>query len=891
MGTSELRSYMIASAASMGTLGGMLPPELQERYVARTILGRGGFGRVVAARDRELGREVAVKVLEVTQQDDDLRRRFVREARLTASLQHPHIVGVYDHGLGADGAAWILYELIEGEDLMAWAARARPSPETLARIGAEISEALVVVHAAGILHRDLKPGNILVRPDGAAVLCDFGIARSLNTQSVKTMAGVIMGTPAYMAPELFLGVPASPVSDVFALAASLFEVCHGRGPYDADGLRDILRAVNSDSSLPRAFTPRDAFDRVLVDGLQRDSTRRTQDAEGFAASLRDAITEIAPPSLPDREMLATVPDHSQEPEETREDDSDTLVSASAPAPRGTSEPSPLLSPRLRRRVATVVLLLVILLGACRALNVPLDPSALSLLWAARVDDQASAQATLATRYRDGAGFPRDGAAARHWALRALEHPSPDPRARRLLSELALGEVPGAPRDLAASVRWAREAIESHDTRTASGNRIEDWRTLERAMNAARLDEEPAGKLLLEDWWKEVATSKSPDPRRLGFVARAMLVGSGNILDRVRGRVALWRYHEGSPVSDLPDLDLERKYGWSATRARLLGSRPWAWYGPPAAGRDPLAQVMLGRSLVAEPERTLPMDPVWVRETGLALLSKVMGECHGLTPICQLAQADPGHSEVHPNGYRAGDPSWLGPLEKLRIPGEPEPVEFDLGPEPPPPPGYQHHSKLIAFYLSRDIAEKNGELLEADTQRNLGLQMLGPLRSWALGARSTRRAADKVARYWLRRSALGGDARALYELSRYKIGSTTREAALAWRREAARRGWGPAMLEWAEDLGDDDPHGGDLTRSAAGRAEGAGWVQLAYLLTEGRQGVPRDPLLAAVAIEHAARMGRRTQAATMLAGLYAKGLGFREDLAQAERLRDWGRALQ
>ncbi len=216
-----------------------LPP-LAERYRPVRELGRGGFGCVVLAEDTVLGRQVAVKLLDAPVGEVVWRERFEREARLTASIVHPHVVRVLDHGIGPESRPFITYELLEGRSL---AEQPPGAPEDTALGWArQLAEALSAIHAAGIVHRDMKPGNVLLRPDGTVVVVDFGISRGSEDKTL-TMAGVILGTPAFLSPEVWLGEPAGPSSDQFALAATLVMVLAGESVYGSEDPYEITFQV------------------------------------------------------------------------------------------------------------------------------------------------------------------------------------------------------------------------------------------------------------------------------------------------------------------------------------------------------------------------------------------------------------------------------------------------------------------------------------------------------------------------------------------------------------------------------------------------------------------------------------------------------------------------
>src|SRR5258708_10025646 len=218
------------------------------RYQLLDPVGHGAMGTVWRARDLRLDREVAVKEVRVpgpmTYQDRNvLRERSLREARVAARLSHPGVVTVHDV-IEADGTPWIIMELVPSRSLAQVLAEDGPLPPArAAMMGMTLLEALGSAHAAGVVHRDVKPGNILVTPDGRVVLTDFGIA-TLHGDPGLTQAGMVMGTPGFCAPERIRGEPASPASDLWSLGATLYAAVEGRGPFEGRGsARAVLATI------------------------------------------------------------------------------------------------------------------------------------------------------------------------------------------------------------------------------------------------------------------------------------------------------------------------------------------------------------------------------------------------------------------------------------------------------------------------------------------------------------------------------------------------------------------------------------------------------------------------------------------------------------------------
>lgn len=215
------------------------PPALvADRYRLAKMLGAGGMGIVWQAWDTRLHRPVALKMLRTQPEvsDDDRQRatdRALREARITAGLHHPHAVTVYDV-IEHDGQPCIVMQLVESTPLSDLLRKhGSLTPLVTARIGSEVASALAAAHALKIVHRDVKPGNILVSADGSARISDFGISHALGDATI-TATGMVHGTPAYLAPEVARGLPTSFASDVFSLGATLYATVEGEPPFGTD---------------------------------------------------------------------------------------------------------------------------------------------------------------------------------------------------------------------------------------------------------------------------------------------------------------------------------------------------------------------------------------------------------------------------------------------------------------------------------------------------------------------------------------------------------------------------------------------------------------------------------------------------------------------------------
>ena len=267
------------------------------RYVVERKLGEGGMGVVYAARDERLERTVAVKTMASLGEDEAARKRFWREARAAASVNHPNICQIHEIGED-DGQLFIAMELLEGEVL---ADRLRQGPMSAAEavpIGLGILAALAALHARGIIHRDLKPSNVFLTLHGVKLL-DFGLARpeiqeALDTVTGVTRAGLVLGTPRYMAPEQIAGLAVDARSDLFAAGAILFEMLAGRPAFGGRSVIDVLHATRFEQ--PPALTGSPAVaavDRVIRRALNKRAEERPASAEAMADELR-AVPGITP---------------------------------------------------------------------------------------------------------------------------------------------------------------------------------------------------------------------------------------------------------------------------------------------------------------------------------------------------------------------------------------------------------------------------------------------------------------------------------------------------------------------------------------------------------------------------------------------------------------------
>jgi hypothetical protein len=280
-----------------------VPRTVDNKYRIEQLLGRGGMGAVYRARDMRLDRLVALKVVRAELlSDPEARLRFRREAQIVARLQHPSIVAVYDYGTFADGGAYLVMELVRGEDLRRVLQREGRLESTRAiRILDSVCAAIEAAHREGVLHRDLKPENILLPATGhEAKVLDFGVAKLIadeptgdepqgSSPTLLTAPGLIIGTPAYMAPEQFQADPADARTDVFSLGVIAYEMFTGELPFGRGSLADVILAQTRGVPPMASGTVQAAVERAIRAALEADPDRRPASAQAFAHLVGSAM--------------------------------------------------------------------------------------------------------------------------------------------------------------------------------------------------------------------------------------------------------------------------------------------------------------------------------------------------------------------------------------------------------------------------------------------------------------------------------------------------------------------------------------------------------------------------------------------------------------------------
>ncbi len=266
------------------------PPRVfSERYELNHLIARGGMAEVYRAHDRLLDRPVALKVLfPELSIDRSFVERFRREAQAAANLSHPNIVPVFDWGEDS-GTYFIVMEFIDGRPLSAILKTAGPlSADRTADIGAPVAAALGYAHKHGVIHRDVKPGNVLITDEGQVKVTDFGIARAINTEESLTQTGAVMGTATYFSPEQAEGVGVDARSDIYSLGVVLFEMVTGRPPFLGDTPVAVAsKHVRDHPPAPRELNPSipPTFEAIILKAMAKDASHRYATAEDLRADL------------------------------------------------------------------------------------------------------------------------------------------------------------------------------------------------------------------------------------------------------------------------------------------------------------------------------------------------------------------------------------------------------------------------------------------------------------------------------------------------------------------------------------------------------------------------------------------------------------------------------
>lgn len=274
------------------------PAKTLGRYEILSELGQGAMGVVFKARDPMLDRIVAIKTINLTLPKEELAEfeaRFYQEAKAAGGLSHRNIVTIHDIGR-SDRVAYMAMEFLEGQELRRLMQSRVPIQIAHALdIGAQVAEGLQFAHDRQIIHRDIKPANIMVLNDGLVKITDFGIARMRNNE-VKTMTGMILGSPKYMSPEQVSGKRADTRSDIFSLGVMLYEMLTGTSPFIADNIHGVMyQTMNFNPPAPRTLNPDlpDVLNFIVAKALAKNLDDRYQNAKDLAHDLREALSALS----------------------------------------------------------------------------------------------------------------------------------------------------------------------------------------------------------------------------------------------------------------------------------------------------------------------------------------------------------------------------------------------------------------------------------------------------------------------------------------------------------------------------------------------------------------------------------------------------------------------
>ena len=327
------------------------------RYRLGERLGHGGMGEVFAAHDLRLDREVALKLLRADlAEQDGMRERVVAEARLAARLSHPHVVGVLDTG-EQGGRPFVVMERLSGRTLRDELSDGPLPAERVRDVGLQVLRALAAAHDLGIVHRDVKPGNVLDAGVGTWKVADFGIAKWVHADETLTGTGELLGSPSYLAPERIEGQQAGPASDLYAVGVLLYEALCGRKPFEGDDPFSLATAIRDGAFEPPASVLPDAdpgIVAVIERAMRLDPAERYESAEAMAAALLGEeaertdettatiaapVTAPLPRSEPDPEPATESDGNETVPVPRMEQTARLPVQTPAPRPAGPRRPS------------------------------------------------------------------------------------------------------------------------------------------------------------------------------------------------------------------------------------------------------------------------------------------------------------------------------------------------------------------------------------------------------------------------------------------------------------------------------------------------------------------------------------------------------------------------
>ena len=278
------------------------PASPRSRYELRELIGRGGMGEVFAAWDHQLEREVALKRLrQDVEHDSTLRQRVEAEARAAARVVHPNVVTVFDSGV-EDGHPFIVMERLDGRNLADEMQSGPMGPSVVCKMILQVLDGLTAAHETGLVHRDVKPSNILAAKGGNWKVADFGIAKLVDSELTLTATNEVLGSPAYLAPERISGAPATERSDLYAVGVLMYEALTGRKPFDDENPLAIAMRVRDGTYTPMSSLLPE-LDLSLAGVVERAMAHEPEQRFGSAREMSDALRRAATTSETD----ATLP--------------------------------------------------------------------------------------------------------------------------------------------------------------------------------------------------------------------------------------------------------------------------------------------------------------------------------------------------------------------------------------------------------------------------------------------------------------------------------------------------------------------------------------------------------------------------------------------------------
>jgi thioredoxin-like negative regulator of GroEL len=282
------------------------------RYKIVRVVGQGGMGRVYLAEDMNLRRKVALKLLsnEVSK-DQELAQRFIHEAQNASRINHPNVVAIFDKGLESElGKQFLVTEFVDGITLKDYLSTKKPTLFELANIALQVAEALTAAHQVGVVHRDIKPGNIMLLPNGTIKVLDFGLSKFVSPTlanqgaesitplaAVPTLPGTLLGTPSYMSPEQARNSDTDSRTDVFSFGIVLYQLATGELPFQGSTKMDVIASILNEKYPPLERylpNPPDALERIIFKCLQKDIEKRYQSFDEAVLDLKELRQQVAP---------------------------------------------------------------------------------------------------------------------------------------------------------------------------------------------------------------------------------------------------------------------------------------------------------------------------------------------------------------------------------------------------------------------------------------------------------------------------------------------------------------------------------------------------------------------------------------------------------------------